>query len=196
MYHFLRSLRRNQPHGEKFVYHSAHTDALAWLCESVTGKRYPSVLSERLWARIGALDNALIGVDRGGFSFANGAVNCTPRDLARIGRMMLNGGSLDGEQIVSQAFVAATLACGDRKKGKDARWGNRFPSGSYRNQWWSTGNRRRNVYALGIHGQYIWLDPPSDTVIVKFSSQPDPLDGLLSAAETSLFVDIARAAAK
>jgi CubicO group peptidase (beta-lactamase class C family) len=196
MYHFLRSLRRNQPHGEKFVYHSAHTDALAWLCESVTGKRYASVLSERLWSRIGALDNARIGVDRGGFPFANGAVNCTPRDLARIGRMMLNGGSLEGERIVSEEFVAATLAGGDRTKGKEARWVKRFPSGSYRNQWWSAGNHRRNVYAVGIHGQYIWLDPPSDTVIVKFSSQPDPLDGLLSIAETSLFLDVSRARAE
>ena len=175
-YSFLTSLTRSRSHGEHFVYCSANTDALAWVAEEASGLRYADLLSERLWSRLGARDDARIQVDRGGFGFANGGVICTARDLERIGRLMLRGGELDGDRIVSESFVAQTMAGGDPEACEGARLGGVFPNGSYRNQWWSTGNDRGNVYAYGIHGQFLWLDPGSDTVIVTFSSLPAPAD--------------------
>ena len=71
------------------------------------------------------------------------------------------------------SWIQQTLAGGDprRPPGRSSRI---HPNGSYRNQWWSTGDARGTVYAAGIHGQYLWLDPTSDVVIVKFSSLPRP----------------------
>lgn len=190
VFEFLAALSRSAEHGNRFQYSSAVTDALGWIVESVTGQRYAAALSERLWSKIGALHDAHISVDRGGCATANGGVACTARDLARVGRLMLEGGSIGETRIVSAEWVAQTLAGGNQEHAKESLSREIFPGLSYRNQWWSTGNERGNVYGVGIHGQYLWLDPLSDTVIVKFSSLPDPVSLENSRAATGLFADI------
>lgn len=55
-----------------------------------------------------------------------------------------------------------------------------------------TGNDRGSVYAAGIHYQFIWIDPPSNTVIVKFSSGPDPIAETWSRSHAEAFLPSAR----
>nr|WP_251364261.1 MULTISPECIES: serine hydrolase [unclassified Leucobacter] len=192
-YEFLSRLRRSREHGEKFEYCSATTDALGWIIEAVTGLRYAEVLSDRLWSRLGASADARIAVDRGGCAIANAGISCTARDLARVGRLMLGGGQIDGRRVISERWVAETMAGGDHEKWLGCAKIAVFPGGSYRNQWWSTGNARGNVYAVGIHGQYIWLDPSTDTVITKFSTAPAPTSMDDTRAHAALFEGISRA---
>ena len=52
---------------------------------------------------------------------------------------------------------------------------------------------RGNVYAVGIHGQYIWLDPVADTVIVKYSTSPSPVTLDEARLHSDLFIEIAEA---
>lgn len=192
IYEFLTTLRRSRPHGEVFQYCSAATDALGWLLEAVTGKRYSEVLSERLWSRLGAEQEARIAIDRGGCAVANAGISCTARDLVRVGRLMLGGGVIEGRRVVSEQWVASTMAGGDPAKWQSIKRAV-HPHGSYRNQWWVTGNERGNVYAVGIHGQYIWLDPVADTVIVKYSTSPAPVTLEEARLHSDLFIEIAEA---
>lgn len=191
-YEFLVGLTRSRPHGEVFQYCSAATDALAWVVEAATGRRYADVLADRLWSRLGASQEARIAVDRGGSSIANAGICCTARDLALVGRLMLNGGNINGNQIVSSEWTAATMAGGDPQKWQSVKRAV-HPRGSYRNQWWATGNERQNVYAVGIYGQYIWLDPVADVVIVKFSTSPDPVTLEDAQVHSDLMIEIAQA---
>lgn len=188
-YEFLARLKRSKPHGEVFQYCSATTDTLGLLVEAVTGQRYSEVLAERLWSKLGADQEARISIDRGGIAIANAGISCTTRDLARVGRLMLSGGVAAGGRVVSEQWVTQTLAGGDSSKWQSARR-DLYPEGSYRNQWWATGNARGNVYAVGIYGQYIWLDPASDTVIAKFSTEPAAVGTASAAAHSELFADI------
>ena len=192
-YEFLRGLRASGQHGRRFQYCSADTDALAWLVEAVTGERYADVLATRLWERLGCAQDATITVDAAGFAFANGGISCTAADLARVGRLMLGGGEIDGTRIVSEEWVRHTLAGGDPAVARNLLVQREFPRVSYRNQWWSTGNDRGNVYAVGIHGQYIWLDPATGTAIVKFSSAPDPVSAAGNAIHARLFGEVCAA---
>lgn len=191
-YEFLARLQRSKPHGEVFQYCSATTDALGWLVETVTGERYAEVLSGRLWSKLGAEQEARISIDRGGAAIANAGISCTARDLARIGRLMLDGGQAEDGRVVSEQWVAATMAGGDPSKWQSVKRAV-HPNGSYRNQWWATGNERGNVYAVGIYGQYIWLDPQADTVIVKYSSEPIAVSLASSELHNDLFIEIAKA---
>nr|WP_281370292.1 serine hydrolase [Microbacterium pseudoresistens] len=191
-YAFLSSLRASGPHGQRFQYCSADTDVLAWIVEEVTGRRYAEVLSERLWQRLDCADDASVTVDAAGFPFANGGISCTARDLARVGELMLAGGELGGRRIVSEHWVRQTLAGGDPELARDSAIRQTHPGASYRNQWWSTGNARGNVYAVGIHGQYIWLDPPTGVVVVKMSSCPEPVTVAWNDVHSALFRDICR----
>ncbi|GAB2555201.1 serine hydrolase domain-containing protein [Leucobacter ruminantium] len=190
-YAFLVSLRGDGTTG-RFQYCSAHTDVLAWIVERVSGRRYAELLSERLWAKLDADRDATITVDTSGFGFANGGVSCTARDLARVGRLMLDGGLAAGGRVVSQEWVDATLAGGD-PAAMDDHFPGDFPNGSYTRQWWCMGNDRSNVSAIGIHGQNLWLDPQTDSVVVKLSTWPEPDTEEWHRVQSRLLLDVCEA---
>ncbi|MDI2034904.1 serine hydrolase domain-containing protein [Paenarthrobacter nitroguajacolicus] len=194
-YAFLTTLTGPGSTGEpaRFQYCSANTDVLAWIIERVTGLRYADALAKYLWSRIGADRDATITVDAAGFGFANGGVSCTARDLARVGRLMLDGGKGPGGRVASEAWVRAILAGGDPDAMEDSSFTALHPGGSYTRQWWCTGNERGNVTGIGIHGQYLWLDPLSDTVIVQLSTWPEPDSDELHALQNTLLLDVSYA---
>ena len=191
-YAFLTTLRGPGRVGA-FQYCSANTDVLAWIIERATGTRYAHALSERLWSKLGADRDAAITVDRSGFGFANAGVCTTARDLARVGRTVLDGGMAPGGRVVSTAWTDAILAGGSTAAMTDPGFTAAFPGGSYTRQWWCTGNDRGNVSGIGIHGQNLWLDPRSDSVIVKFSAWPDPDTVEWHALQTGILLDVSAA---
>ncbi len=172
-YEFLTSLRASGSHGGALQYCSATTDALAWVIEAVTGQRYHEVLSAQLWSKLPTQDDAGITVDPGGFAFANGGFACTTRDLARFGQLLLDRGAVGGRQVVPEAFVADILRGGVRAAAAGSHFQAVHPQGSYRSQWWVTGDDHGVVYGAGIHGQYLWVDPSADVVIAKFGAHPE-----------------------
>ena len=189
---FLAGLRRNGEHGRYFQYCSAVTDVLAWLVEVVTARTYAEVVSGELWSRLDCEDDALVTVDSSGFAFANGGMACTARDLSRVGQLLLDGGAVGDEQVVPQPWIAATLAGCDPATAAGSIFQRVHPHGSYRNQWWSTGDDSGSVYAAGIHGQYIWVDPAEQVVIGKFSAQADAVSEASSRRHADVFGRIAR----
>lgn len=191
-YAFLRTLRGDGGVGG-FQYCSANTDVLAWVVERVTGLRYADALAKYLWSRIGADRDAAVTVDRTGFGYANGGVSCTARDLARVGRVMLDDGRAPGGRVVSEEWVRRCLAGGDRDAMTDPGFTGVFPNGSYTRQWWCTGNERGNVSGIGIHGQNLWLDPLTDAVIVKLSSWPEPDTAHWHGLQNRLLLDVSSA---
>jgi len=191
-YAFLTTLRGSGRLGE-FQYSSANTDVLAWIIERATGQRYAEALSERLWSRLGADRDATITVDATGFGFANGGVSATARDLARVGRAVLDGGVAPGGRIVPREWTDAVLAGGDREAMTYEGFTGSFPNGSYTRQWWCTGNERGNVSAIGIHGQNLWLDPSTDSVVVKLSTWPEPDTAHWHGLQTGILLDVCEA---
>ncbi|KKI22270.1 MULTISPECIES: serine hydrolase domain-containing protein [unclassified Leucobacter] len=191
-YAFLTTLRGSGSVGE-FQYCSANTDVLAWIVERVTGSRYSDALSEHLWSKLDADRDATITVDSTGFGFANAAISCTARDLARVGRVILDGGTAPGGRVVPEEWTRSVLAGGSTDAMTYEGFTGEFPNGSYTRQWWCTGNERGNVSGIGIHGQNLWLDPQTDSVIVKLSSWPGPLSDELDALQNALLLDLSRA---
>ncbi|MBM7832473.1 CubicO group peptidase (beta-lactamase class C family) [Agromyces cerinus] len=191
-YSFLTTLRGSGSVGE-FQYCSANTDVLAWVIERVTGLRYSDALSVHLWSKLDADQDATITVDTAGFGFANGGVSCTARDLARVGRLMLDGGLAPGGRVVSEEWASAVLDGGDREAMTYEGFTTAFPNGSYTRQWWCMGNERGNVSGIGIHGQNLWLDPQTDSVIVKLSTWPDPDSAFWHGVQSELLLDVSEA---
>ena len=190
-YAFLTTLTGNGTVGT-FQYSSANTDVLAWIIERVTGLRYSDALSKYLWSRLDADRDASITVDSAGFGFANGGVSCTARDLARVGRLMLDGGEGPAGRVVSEGWVRSVLAGGDPEAMADSSFTAIHPRGSYTRQWWCTGNERGNVTGIGIYGQYLWLDPATDTVIVKMSTWPEPDNDHLHELQNQLLLEVSK----
>jgi hypothetical protein len=173
---FLLTLKKDaHPHGGAHFYASPNSDLLGILIERATGERYADVLSTRLWKPLGARNHASVTVDAEGTARAAGGISVTARDLARVGEMLRNGGTVAGNRLIPEAWLSDMLTAGDHQAWVDGK-SNFFPKGRYRSQWYQSGEADGAFCAIGIHGQWLYVDPSTETVIVKLSSQPNPLD--------------------
>jgi len=188
MYDFLLTLRQKSPHGGPFEYRSCETDVLGWICEAASSLRMPELMSEVLWAKLGASQDAAIGVDSVGTGMFDGGINACLSDLVRFGSVFLRGGtSLTGQQVVPLSWIADTLTGGvdSRTAFSSSPDDNRMPGGMYRNQCWFPYSGNNVLLCLGIHGQMIYVNRAADMVAAKLSSWPVPQDA------TKLFPTVA-----
>jgi CubicO group peptidase (beta-lactamase class C family) len=171
----IRSAPRTAPAGERFNYSTFDAQILGWVLEAATGRTLAEYASERLWSQIGADRDAYYWLTRARPRTAIGAgsFNATARDVARLGLLMANDGVVAGEQVVPRDWVR-------RSRGSDLPQlavGALGPSGydhyGYANQWWTLGAGAFDAFTgVGVHGQYLFVDPTADVVIVKCSAWP------------------------
>ena len=92
MYAYLDGARDGAgEHGGVFDYRSCETDVLGWVCERASKTRMADLISELVWAPIGAERDAEITCDGVGAAIHDGGMCATARDLARFGAMLLGG---------------------------------------------------------------------------------------------------------
>ncbi|WP_353645375.1 serine hydrolase [Mesorhizobium sp. WSM2239] len=174
---FLLTLQKGpHPHGGPFRYRSPNSDLLGVILERASGRRYAELMRERLWLPLRAKSAASVTVDGEGTARAAGGVSVTARDLARVGEMMRLGGVLDGRRIVPESWVRDTLTGGSQAAWKAGDFAHLLENGRYRNKWYQTGFDSGAFFAIGIHGQWLYVDPATEVVMVKMSSQPIPVD--------------------
>lgn len=170
----LELTQQERPHGELFNYRSIETDVLAFIMQRVSGKHLADLISEELWAPMGAEHDAYITVDRGGYALADGGFNATLRDYARFGLLLAQDGRAHGRQIVPSQWIAA-IRKADHSLFK-GEYRVALPRGAYHNQFWIEDPDRRVFMCFGIFGQYIYIDPESGFVMVKLSTEAEPVD--------------------
>jgi len=171
----IRAAPRRAAPGERFNYSTFDAQILGWVLEAATGRSLATYAAERLWNQIGADRDAYFWLTRTRPRTAIGAgsFNATARDVARLGLLMANDGVVAGQQVVPREWVR-------RSRGSDLPHlavGALGPSGyhhyGYANQWWTLGESSFNAFTgLGVHGQYLFVDPTADIVIVKCSAWP------------------------
>ena len=178
IYDFLATLQKDpaHPHGEIFHYQTPKTDVVNWVTNRATGKSFQDQMSDVLWTRLGTEAETYVLLDRCGTLVAGGGLNAAPRDLVRFAMMMLNDGVAGGQQIVAPDVIALLEKGGSRSAfGNGPESTGPYAGGdwSYRGQWWvrHTPNREA-ITAIGIHGQWIYVDRARKVAIVKQSSQP------------------------
>lgn len=172
-YEFLQTVKKQGEHGGAFAYKTVNSDALGWVIRRVTGQSIGQVLSERIWSRIGAEQDAYFTVDTVGNEFAGGGLNAGLRDMARFGELMRNQGRFNGQQIIPEAVVKDIASGGDRSAFPAAAYPT-LPGWSYRNMWWVSNNEHGAYSARGIYGQANYIDPKAEMVIARFASHPMP----------------------
>ena len=166
------------PHGGRFHYVSPNTDLLAWVFERASGMRYAELVSERLWKPLGAEAPGYITVDRIGGARAAGGKCLLARDLARVGMMMANGGQRDGKQVVPARWLEDIIQNGDSQAWKDGDFYNEMGQRDihYRSKWYVNREAEPLIFGVGIHGQFLFVDPAKKLSIAWLASQDSPLD--------------------
>ncbi len=176
LHDFLRSLERGEgEHGEVWQYKSPNSDLLGWILERASGQRLAHLMSERLWRPLGAESDAYVTVDRKGAARTAGGICVIPRDLLRFGELVRNRGYANGRQIIPAAWIDDCSQGGDREAWRRGDSAKDFTDGRYRNKWYQTGNEHQAMLAIGIHSQWIYVNPMTEVTVVKLSSQDEPL---------------------
>jgi CubicO group peptidase (beta-lactamase class C family) len=163
-------------HGELFHYVSTNTDVLGWVYERACDQPYADLLSEYLWAPLGAERDAYITVDARDAMRAAGGICVAPRDLARFGEMIRRCGVADGQQVVPGAWIDDINERGDPEAWARAEFADMFPQASYRSKWYRIDRTKGVLCAFGIHGQWIYIHPEAELVIIRMASEATPLD--------------------
>jgi CubicO group peptidase (beta-lactamase class C family) len=170
---FVVEAKRAHPPYAVFNYAGVNTVALGWLVAKATGRTLSDYLSAKIWAPLGMeADARWMTDDRS--ARANEAAFCcldaTLRDYARFGLFMAQGGNWQGHQLLPESWVVAATHP-DRPQ---VQLGKLYPGYSlgYQYQWWvlpSGAGDLGGFEAQGIYGQFLYVNPAQDLVIVVTS---------------------------
>jgi CubicO group peptidase (beta-lactamase class C family) len=159
---------REREQGARWRYSEADVQVLGFVLEAAVGRPVSEYLAEKLWRPLGMEADALWALDQaGGREKAFCCLSARARDFARFGRLSAQGGRWHGRQLVPAAWAAHAVLPAVRS----------VPGYTHRQLWWHPAGERGDYYAYGHNGQYLYVDPASGTVIVKFSEtkRQDPL---------------------
>jgi len=172
-----RTVGRKHVPGTVWEYKTLDTAVLGWLLERVSGgSTVAAYTAQRLWEPLGAEADAFYIMDGppgAGREFSGAGFNATLRDFGRLGLAVLNGGEANGHRIVSSEWIRESTQPTNASG----------PGPGYGYQWWMVGP---GFAALGLQGQYIFIDPATRTVVVKLSYFPP--DDQSASAETAAFL--------
>jgi CubicO group peptidase (beta-lactamase class C family) len=151
--------RIERPPGQEWHYNNYNPLLLGLVLERASGMSVSRYMSTRLWQRLGAEADATWSLDskRSGFEKLESGVNAAPIDYARFGLLFLHGGEWNGARIVSEEWVRAATRTDTRTD----------PAAHYQYFWWIDVNRPGRFYALGDYGQYVYVAPDADAVVVR-----------------------------
>jgi CubicO group peptidase (beta-lactamase class C family) len=157
-----------RPSGEAWRYCSIDTHVVSMVLRSATGKTLQEYFVENLWSKIGASADARYSTDGDGNAFALGGLNIRTRDYALFGELIRNKGRRGDEQIIPAEWIAvstsATAPPPAEGGGVSTENGSPF---KYGYQWWIPPNADGEFFAVGVYGQYIYINPKAGIVIAK-----------------------------
>ena len=184
----LGRLRIETPPDTAYHYKSGDTQLLAMALQRAVGLPLAQYAQSRLWQPMGAEFDASWSLDSAAHGQARAfcCLNATARDFARFGLVFLNGGLSNGRQIVPADWVRDSTAV-QQRPGADAASQRNVEAPSpwhmayYAWQWRRApqpgpapiGQLRppgNDFYARGLHGQFIYVAPDSQTVVVRLGT--------------------------
>ena len=180
-------------HGTCYHYCSPHSDVLGWVIERCGGASFAELFSQNILAPCGAAYEAFITVDSHGAPRVSGGLCITVHDLLRIGQMVCDGGIVAGKQIVPKIWIDDIYGQHDNQiwlKQQQGQGPRLFINGNYRSKWYRPDQKRQIICAIGIHGQWLWIDRASKLVIVKMSSNGTVVDTRADRTLLSAFAKI------
>ncbi|UXI03517.1 serine hydrolase domain-containing protein [Photobacterium sp. TY1-4] len=166
---FAATLQRWRTPGTYMAYISIDTHVLGMVLRAATGQRISDYFETRLWSKLQPEGDAIYLTDSTGEPMVLGGLNLMSRDYLRFGKLYRDFGRLNGEQIIPAQWIedsitpdAPHLVPGKRANAS-THWG-------YGYQWWIPEHANQEFVAIGIYGQYIYINRKADVVIVKNST--------------------------
>lgn len=190
---YMKHLRVEKAPGGEFEYLSLNTQLLAEILERATGVTPTAYLQDKLWSPLGMEFDASWSIDskKGNTEKAFCCINARALDYAKFGRLFLRGGFWEGKQLVPADWVYKS--CYDFSNRNDFKYTNQWWHGRDFRQIADTSkyNKREYVikhtkgkhpvsyismsskdfFAQGHLGQFIYVHPKSDIIIVRLGKK-------------------------
>ena len=180
--------------GDHFLYNNYHPLLLGLILERATGTSVAHYLQEKIWQPAGAAYDGSWSLDEAGFEKMESGINGRAIDFAKFGRLFLHGGNWDGVQVIPAEWVAESTVADNAVDYENYYYdGFIFANGKgyYKYMWWGI-QRTAESYdfiALGNHGQFIYISPSKNLIILRFGESYGEFGGAEGWVE--LFYDFA-----
>lgn len=167
---FLLHVRREHEPGTVWAYKDTDAELLGWVLSRAVGMSVSAYTESRLWRRIGTEHGATWSLDHdGGMDKVSHGFSATARDLARLGRLFLEGGAWEGERVVPAEWVErSTSVDSSRTEPEVSTWWKM----QHTLYWWhAIQPPHGDFFAEGSRGQRLYVDPRTNTIIVQLANQ-------------------------
>lgn len=166
-------VKMDEPPGERWQYMGYNPILCGIILERVTGGSVSNYFENKIWSGLGMEFPASWSIDseEGQMEKMESGVNGRAIDFAKLGRLMLLDGNWEGKQIISKAWVKECTSLEGSIKAWDGV--------HYKNFWWIyPANEKHPVsYAATGHlGQFIFVSPSEQTIIVRFGKDMGKVD--------------------
>lgn len=149
--------------GQRFHYNDYNPQIIGMILERATGMSVSEYMATRLWGPMGAEAEGSWDLDskRSGFERMSVGVNGRAIDFARYGWLFLNNGRVAGQQVIPQEWVKQI------QDAAGAIYTDRAEHAYYYLNYWWLDTEREAFYAEGNFGQFIYVYPNADLVLVR-----------------------------
>lgn len=152
-------------------YLSINTEILGQVIKNATGRGLAEYMEEKLWSKLGADHDAYWTLSND-TELAMGGLSVSLRDYARFARLYLNDGNWEGEQILTEKWVKDSLDVSAEYSRPGAN-NDPYNEIGYGYQWWVPEGTQNEFMAIGVYGQWIYVNPSKQVIIVKTSADPN-----------------------
>lgn len=177
---YARTLGREAPAGDKWVYKTLETNLLGDLVAAATGRSLATYAKSKIVDPAGLAGGLFWMNDLSGRNVAGCCISLRLSDYARMGQFALEGGQ---PSVPAGWFVSAG--------GPQVDFGNGY---GYGYQWWTYPGA--SYGAQGIFGQSITIVPESRLVIAVVSSWPAATGSALSKARRTMLDEVIAASGR
>ncbi|MBC2381243.1 beta-lactamase family protein [Pseudomonas sp. WS 5096] len=169
---FMASLPSAAPPGTRTNYSTGETQVLGQLVSAAVGKPLAQYLSEKIWAPYGMQTDANWWLDGpNGNEVGGSGISATLEDYGRFGQFVLSGGKAGNQQVLPQGWMSFASTT----TGTDPAYGD------FASMWWpawtDASKADKAFTAAGIFGQFIYLNPTQNVVIVVWQAQTKATGG-------------------
>lgn len=170
---FVATMVHEAAPGTVCRYNSGDTQALGALLVKATGKSLTDYMREKLVVPLGFEADCYWLIDDTGMEMAFAGLNVTARDFAKLGELYRNKGRWNGQQIVPENWVDASVRVSAPHLVPEQPILADHPLDlGYGYQWWLPDGDRGEFSAIGIYNQLVYVDPSRAVTIVKLSANP------------------------
>ncbi len=157
------------PSGNFFEYMGLNSQILSLLVKRTTGQNIVTYLEKKIWQPMGAESDAYWLTDNYGTEVTFCGMNCTLRDYAKFGLVYLHDGYFNGQQIIPKSWVKESTIP-DTPHLKPGATDESYFRWGYQYHWWIPEGSKGDYCATGAWGQYLYINPEKNLVIVKTGS--------------------------